>query len=154
MTCTTPLVAFWLGMATLAWLMNTLPPCSETRSSLPSTVLIISPSFRSLVKTRGPATTWYARMSSSCALFSGLRSLVSSPAGSALNASSVGAKTVNGPWPSRVLTSAPALRAATSKVRSLLLEASWTMFAMPGPGPGGPPLGQNWSQPGAEVQLL
>ena len=51
--------------------------------------------------------------SSSDALLAGLRRLAKTPLGKASNAAFVGAKTVNGPDPWRVLTRSPALSAVT-----------------------------------------
>ena len=50
------------------------------------------------------------------------------PAGSLPNAALVGAKTVNGPLPSRVSTRPAAFTAATRVVWSLELTAFWMMF--------------------------
>ncbi len=63
----------------------------------------------------------------SAALFSGLSRVSTVPAGSAANASLVGANTVNGPAPFSVGTSPAALTAATSVVWSLELTALSTM---------------------------
>ena len=61
------------------------------------------------------------------------------PAGSAANASLVGAKTVNGPLPERVLTRPPAVSAATRVERSGVATARPTMVCGgPGAGGGGP----------------
>ena len=57
------------------------------------------------------------------ALFSGLSSVSTVPAGSASNAALVGANTVNGPGPFSVSTRPAALTAATSVVWSLELTA-------------------------------
>src|SRR6201990_1417255 len=62
------------------------------------------------------------------ALFSGLTSVSTVPAGSLPNAVLVGANTVNGPLPSRVSTRPAAFTAATSVVWSLELTAFWMMF--------------------------
>src|SRR6185437_10057776 len=75
-----------------------------------------------------PATTWYVRILVSVALFSGLSRLSTVPAGSAANASLVGANTVNGPGPSSVSTRPAAFTAATSVVWSLECTAFSTMF--------------------------
>src|ERR1700756_1468633 len=64
----------------------------------------------------------------SVALFSGLTSVSTVPAGSLAKASLVGANTVNGPGPSSVSTRPAALTAATSVVWSLELTAFWMMF--------------------------
>ena len=56
-------------------------------------------------------------MLTSFCLFSGLRSDSTVPLGSLANASSVGAKTVKGPFPLRVSTRPAALTAATSVLK-------------------------------------
>ena len=53
-------------------------------------------------------------MLTSCSLFSGLRSVSTVPAGRAAKASSVGAKTVNGPSPFKTSTRPAAYTAATN----------------------------------------
>jgi len=61
-----------------------------------------------------PDTTWYVSSSTRSALFAGSSRLFSVPAGSASNASFVGAKRVKGPGPERIATRSAALRALTS----------------------------------------
>ena len=62
-----------------------------------------------------PGTTWYLRIATSFALFSGFKRLSTVPAGSLAKAASVGAKTVNGPGPFSVSTS-PAAWSAAARV--------------------------------------
>ena len=64
----------------------------------------------------------------SVALFSGLSSVSTVPAGSLAKASLVGANTVNGPFDSSVGTRPAAFTAATSVVWSFELTAFCTMF--------------------------
>ena len=59
-----------------------------------------------------PETTWYVSTAINCDLFSGLSSVSTVPFGSLANASSVGANTVNGPFPCSVSISPAALSAA------------------------------------------
>ena len=61
-----------------------------------------------------PDTTWYVSTSVSAGISSSNPSTV--PSGRALNASSVGANTVNGPGPDNVSTKSAAPRAATRVV--------------------------------------
>ena len=63
----------------------------------------------------------------SVALFSGLTSVSTVPAGSCAKAALVGAKTVNGPLPDSVSTRPAALTAATSVVWSFELTALATI---------------------------
>jgi hypothetical protein len=60
-----------------------------------------------------PEITWYLRILDSVSLFSGLRRLASTPAGSLLKASLVGARTVNGPLSDKVSVKSAALMALT-----------------------------------------
>merc|ERR1719183_1871163 len=70
----------------------------------------------------------FSRMASSSLMFFGSSNFSGSALGILANASLDGANTVNGPLPSRAVTSLPAVRAVTSVERSLTLSASWTMF--------------------------
>merc|ERR1712127_1075192 len=135
--CTTPLVASLSAAVTLALrLMYTCPSRDSTSNSEPSSVLNLFSGFRSLLCTAAPATTWYSRMASSNLMFFGSSNFSSSSLGILANASLDGANTVNGPLPSRAVTSLPAFKAVTSVERSLTLSASSTMFLV-GPGAGG-----------------
>jgi hypothetical protein len=67
-------------------------------------------------------------MSMSIALFSGLRRFSTVPGGSFAKASSVGAKTVNGPFPLRVSTRPAAVRAAVRVLKEPALTAVSTIF--------------------------
>merc|ERR1719181_1205984 len=129
MMCTTPLVASLSAAVTCASrLTSTLPSRTSTSNAEPSRVLNLFSGLRSLACTAAPATTWYSRMASSVLIFFGSSNFSSSALGILANASLVGAKTVNGPLPSRAVTSLPAVRAVTSVERSVTLSASWTMF--------------------------
>ena len=75
-----------------------------------------------------PGTTWYVRIWVRSPLGS-LSSVSTVPAGSLAKASSVGAKTVNGPSPLRVSTRPAASRAAASVVKSPAATAVSTMSA-------------------------
>merc|ERR1712019_267421 len=115
-TCTTPLLASTSGWTTFASLILTPSPmCTVT--SLPSTVVIVWPSERSLEYAATP-TTWYVSTSTNWSLFSGFRSESKVPAGNAANAEFTGAKTVNGPGELSVSTKSPATTAATSVLKS------------------------------------
>jgi hypothetical protein len=78
-----------------------------------------------------PEITWYLRILDSVSLFSGLRRLVSTPAGSLLKASLVGARTVNGPLSDRVSVKSAALMALTrvDKVDSELAVPTMLVWA-------------------------
>src|SRR5271157_2795576 len=110
----TPLVQSMSVFTTLALLMVTPPSLTATLAVLPSTVLTSCPSSLTTSAARTlPGITWYLRMAISLSLFSGLRRLSTVPSGSLAKASSVGARTVNGPWPLSVSTRSAALTAAT-----------------------------------------
>merc|ERR1712032_1809646 len=129
MMCTTPLVASLSAAVTRdSRLTYTLPSRTSTNNSSPWRVLNLFSGLRSLACTAAPATTWYSRMASSVLMFLGSSNFLSSSAGILANASLDGANTVNGPLPSRAVTSLPAVRAVTSVERPLTLSASWTMF--------------------------
>merc|ERR1719171_3275683 len=129
MMCTTPLVASLSAAVTCASrLTYTWPSRTSTNKPEPSRVLNLFSGLRSLACTAAPDTTWYSRMASSSLMFFGSSNSSSSALGILANASLVGANTVNGPLPSKAVTSLPAVRAVTSVERSLTLSASWTMF--------------------------
>merc|ERR550532_3129871 len=100
-----------------------------TCTGLPSTVVTDWKVFRSVDKTCA-GSTWYVRMSTSVALFSGFKRSSNVPAGSAPKASLVGANTVKGPGELRVSTRSPATTAATSVERSSTDWASSTMLGL------------------------
>ena len=101
----------------------TLAPSTMTPSvptlmviSAPLTVGTLAPSMvTTVLAITLPETTWYVRMPVSLALFSGLMSSSTVPAGSLAKASSVGAKTVNGPGDFMVSTR-PAAPSAAARV--------------------------------------
>merc|ERR1712032_29487 len=129
MMCTTPLVASLSAAVTRdSRLTYTLPSRTSTNNSEPSRVLNLFSGLRSLACTAAPDTTWYSRMASSVLMFFGSSNFSSSSLGILANASLDGAKTVNGPLPSRAVTSLPAVRAVTSVERSSMLAASSTML--------------------------
>merc|ERR1719237_1035496 len=129
MMCTTPLVAPTSAVVTLALpLMCTPFQPFVTNNCWPSSVLTCCEALRSLLYTAAPATTWYSSTASNCLMFSGSNRLCNVALGSLAKASLVGANTVNGPSPSRAVTSLPAVRAVTSVERSLVLAASSTML--------------------------
>src|SRR5271157_3997334 len=110
----TPLVQSMSVFTTLALLMVTPPSLTATLAVLPSTVLTSCPSSLTTSAARTlPGITWYLRMAVLLSLVSGLRRLSTVPSGSLAKASSVGARTVNGPWPLSVSTRSAALTAAT-----------------------------------------
>ena len=102
--------------------MTTEPPWSEAVSVSPCTVFNVAEPLPALIiltsspASTFPGTTWYVRIFTSVALFSGFNSVSTVPAGSFAKASLVGANTVNGPLPLSVSTSPPALIATTSVV--------------------------------------
>src|SRR3954465_3350687 len=114
------------ALVTIAPATETLPPSILTGSSLPLTVLTICPSFRS-VDIALAGTTCAVRIAVSFSLFSGFSSVSTVPAGSLAKASSVGAKTVNGPGPLSVSTSPAACRAAASVLNDPAATAVSTM---------------------------
>src|SRR5215213_5899979 len=129
MTWMTPLDALTSAVLTVALSTFTARPLASIATELPSTVLaaVFLP-LMSLAMTL-PGTTWYVRIFVSCALFSGLSRFSTVPAGSFLKASSVGAKTVNGPGPLRVSTRPAAFTAATRVVKLPFDAAVSTMSA-------------------------
>ena len=131
MMWTTPLDASTSAVVTLALLIKMSLLTVLTVTVLPSTVLSICMSMRSLACT-APLATWYVSRSTSCALFSGLSRLARTPLGRAANASLLGAKTVNGPLPERVSTRPPALSAATRVERSGVATARSTIDLLAG----------------------
>merc|ERR1712151_35615 len=98
-----------------------------TCTGLPSTVFTDWKVFRSVDKTCA-GSTWYVRMSTSVALFSGFKRSSNVPAGSAPKASLVGANTVKCPGELRVSTRSPATTAATKVDRSSTDCANSTML--------------------------
>ena len=112
MTCTTPLSARMSATVTVALLIITEPPMMETVTFAPLRVVISWPSESDVLRA-SPPTTWYVRMALSNSASARTASMV--PAGSASNAASVGAKTVNGPSPLNA-PARPAARTAASKV--------------------------------------
>ena len=112
-TWMTPLDAGTSASTTFASLTITPSPTAKDKSS-PFTAAADMPSVTADDGT-APDTTWYSRMSVSVALPSSLSSAARSiPA--AANASSVGAKTVNGPSPCNVVNSSAWTTAATKEV--------------------------------------
>merc|ERR1712153_254393 len=96
---------------------------------LPSTVLTAWKGAKSFARTC-VGTTWYVKMSTNCALFSGFIKESTTPAGSAAKASFVGAKTVKGPGELRVSARSPATTAATKVDRAGTDSATSTMFGV------------------------
>merc|ERR1711957_218887 len=105
----------------------TTPPKTVMCNFLPSTVGTSWKAARS-VESTFPDTTWYVRMSTNVALFSGFNKDSTVPAGSAANPSFVGANTVNGPAELSVSTKSPATTAATKVEGSLTDSANSTML--------------------------
>merc|ERR1719182_423745 len=131
MMCTTPLVAATSAVVTLASpLMCTPFQPFVTNNCWPSSVLTCCEALRSLLYTAAPATTWYSSTASNCLMFFGSNRLCNVALGSLAKASLVGANTVNGPSPSRAVTSLPAVMAATRVDRSLVPAASSTMLLL------------------------
>merc|ERR1719237_177 len=129
MMCTTPLVAATSAVVTLALpLMCTPRQLFVTSNCSPISVLTRCEALRSLLNTAAPATTWYSSTSSNSLMFFGSNRLFNIDLGSLEKAALVGANTVNGPLPSKAVTSLPAVRAATSVERSLVPEASSTIL--------------------------
>merc|ERR1719183_2176288 len=122
MMCTTPFVAATSAVTTLELPLMTTPAAAEdvTNTVWPCSVFTFCVAFKSLLNTAAPDTTWYVRMSTSLALFSGSNKLASVALGSLANAALDGANTVKGPLPCSAATSPPACSAVTSVDRSLL----------------------------------
>merc|ERR1719409_2306474 len=138
MMWTTPLLATLSALITfLRSLESKLGPTRTcpfhfvTCSGLPSTVLTAWNGSNCADRTCS-GRTWYFRMSTSLALFSGFIKLSSVPGGRALNASSVGAKTVNFPAELKVSTKSPATKADTKILKSAVCSANCTMFGVAG----------------------
>ena len=101
----------------------TLAPSTMTPSvptlmviSAPLTVGTLAPSMvTTVLAITLPDTTWYVRMAASIALFSGLISSSTVPAGSLAKAASVGANTVNGPA-LFIVSTRPAAPSAAARV--------------------------------------
>ena len=112
MTWITPFDAGTSANTTFASLTITPSPTEKVKSS-PFTAPATKPSVTAEDGT-SPDTTWYSKISVSRALPSSLlRAARSIPASA--KASSVGAKTVYGPSPCRVVTSSACANAATSE---------------------------------------
>merc|ERR1711907_509201 len=136
MMCTTPLLATLSALMTFLRSLEsklgptcTFPPHSCTCKSLPSTVVTAWKGFNCVDNTCS-GRTWYFKMSTSLALFSGFIRVSSVPAGSALNASFVGAKTVNFPAELRVSAKSPATTADTKVLKYGLRSASCTILGL------------------------
>ena len=110
-TWMTPLDASMSAISTVASPIETVPPSTEIARLSPCTVSAES-SVTTCSELTAPATTWYSRMSVNAGMSPSSDSTV--PSGSFANASSVGAKTVNGPSPCNVPTRPAASRAATN----------------------------------------
>ena len=96
----------------LVMAVNWQPPTVFTVCAPSSSATIFSMAFDRAFA----ATTWQVRILVSWSLFSGFSSVSTVPFGSFAKAALVGAKTVNGPSPSSVLTRPAAFTAATSVV--------------------------------------
>ena len=90
----------------------------------PSTVLTLPD--LSVVERTSPGTTWYVKILTSWALFSGFNNVSTVPLGNFAKAASVGANTVNGPSPFRVSTSPAAFNAAVRVLNEPLADATST----------------------------
>jgi len=112
---------------------RTLLPHRVTCRDLPSTVLTSWEGFKYLDNTSS-GRTWYFKMSTSLALFSGFIKFANVPAGRALKASFVGAKTVNFPAELKVSAKPAATTAETKVLKSAVCSASCTMFCCAAPG--------------------
>jgi hypothetical protein len=137
-TWITPFDWYTLAMVTMA-----VPPLASVTITLPPLMVAVSvpplavfstalppPALMALMRAGPsilPGTTWYVSTLVSVALFSGLSSVSTVPAGSAAKAALVGANTVNGPGLFSVSTRPAAFTAATSVVWSLELTALSTM---------------------------
>merc|ERR1712032_526883 len=123
MTCTTPFAATLSADITSATPLMVTPPAEEDvmDTSCPCNVVTSCAACRSVLYTAAPDTTWYVKMSDNSSTLPGSNNLSSSAVGIWPNAALDGAKTVNGPSPSRAETRLPAIRAVTSVDRSLLL---------------------------------
>merc|ERR1719218_110899 len=130
----TPLLARLSAPVTCFRLFTSAPTNTPLRllitsKCLPSTVATRWYSFKSVDKTCS-GSTWKVRMSANCALFSGFRRESKVPAGSAPNASLVGAKTVKGPGEDKVSAKSAATTAVTRVERSSTDCASSTMLGL------------------------
>merc|ERR1719443_1920866 len=137
----TPLLARLSAPTTLRRLLESGPTATPLEvlkmcKFLPSTVATDWKNLRSVDSTCS-GSTWYVRMSASCALFSGFRSESRVPAGSAAKPSLVGAKTVKGPGEERVSAKSAATTAATRVERSSTDWASSTMLGLSALSPAG-----------------
>lgn len=104
--------------------IRTRSPSTVIETASPWTVTAES-SVTTLAARTSPGTTWYSRMSVSVGMSSSRVSTV--PSGKAAKASSVGAKTVNGPSPDSVPTRSAAVTAATKVSKQPSATASATM---------------------------
>jgi len=112
----TPLLAITSAFVTVASFTFTVVPSIVMVNFAPFTVSAVIPLDKSLLRTF-PLTTWYFRILVSSALLARSASaVVFKAARAAANASSVGAKTVNGPVPFNVLTKSAAVRACANTV--------------------------------------
>jgi len=136
MMCATPFEARLSAAVTLLSEVRlgptfTTPPHTETCKFLPSTVFTAWKGAKSVDRTCS-GRTWYVKISTNCALLAGFIKESTTPAGSAANASFVGAKTVKGPAELRVSARSPATTAATKVDRAGTDSASSTMFGLVG----------------------
>jgi len=109
-------------------ILTILPVMVTSTAILSSRVVMLSPFFKAVLSTL-PLATWYFRTSTSFALLSGKSKAVSFAESTALNAASVGAKTVKGPVPERVSTKPPFVKAITRVERSVSDSAIFGMFS-------------------------
>ena len=107
----------------------TFTPSVAEIESVPPPAVLASDSLTTSAAATFPGTTWRRRISRSLSLFSGLRSSSTVPAGRYAKASSVGAKTVNGPFPLSVPTRSAAPSAAASVLNDPAATAVSTMSA-------------------------
>ena len=116
MTWMTPLVHSMSALTTVDAPLSLTPFFVLISNLAPLTVAADLPSiFMTSAAMTLLATTWYVRIAVSFGM--SLRRLSTVPAGNLANASSVGAKTVNGPAPLRVSTSFAAVSAAASVLK-------------------------------------
>jgi len=105
----------------------TFEPSTVTETLLPSNVGTES-KVTTWAASTDPLATWYCKMLTKVDLFSGRSKASKTPSGKAAKASSVGAKTVNGPSSCKVVTRSPAVKAATSVSNLSSPEAISTIF--------------------------
>ncbi len=111
-TCIIPLEATTSGLITLASLTITPVESIVNDRLSPFSAGATMPSVRSVDNTE-PETTWYVSISANRDI-SSVDSYADKSKPAAVKASSVGANTVNGPVPSKVVTRSALARAATS----------------------------------------